>query len=84
MIKTAKQALATHWEMDFADVDHYRYKGRIMDKPVYSIDNFYYCATKGKPAKEIGSNITDQYQWAEVADPFVNKFGWKIFKAPSE
>ncbi len=84
MIKTAKQALAQHWQMDLDDMSHYRYKGRLTDKPVYSIDNEYYCASKGKPSKEIGTNIGDTYQWEEVKDDFVNSQGWKIFKASSE
>ncbi len=84
MIKTSKQALATHLGMDFADMEHYRYRGRVQTIPVYAVGNEYYCSSKTKPAKEIGSNITDELKWGEVKDDFVNRDGWKIFQAKSE
>ncbi len=81
MIKTARQALATHWGIDFADVPDYHYTAILYNIPVYAIGNDYFCASKKSPAKEIGMNITDELQWSEVKDEFVNKEGWKIFKA---
>lgn len=81
MIKTAKSALAHHWNMDYAEVKDYRYTGVQYNKPVYAIGNAYYCASRNKPAKEVGINITDELEWVEQKDDFVNKHGWKIFKA---
>ena len=77
MIKTSKEALATHLNMDYADLKDYEYQyGRSVIK-IYAFDDAYYCAMKDNkplPRKE-------EFNWVEVPDVLINKFGFKIYKS---
>lgn len=52
-MNTSKQALASFLGWDLPELKDYRYHAGRTSIPVYTCDNFYYCATKGnqKPAK---------------------------------
>ncbi len=77
-MKSSKEALATHLGMDIAELKNYVYQSGYFTKPVYTIENRYYCCSKNTPAKSRDSYGT-QFIWIEVKDEFVNKHGWKIF-----
>lgn len=81
MINTKKEALATHLGMDSAELSEYRYHYGRTSVPVYAIGGDYYCVVKyEKPAKHINSI---KWDWVEVTDLYINKFGFKIFRHKS-
>lgn len=83
-MKTKKEALATHWGCDIADLKDCRYHAGRTSIPVYTSGNDYYCSTAGdgKPAIYLsrGKNQSTQWSWVEVKDDYVNSFGFKIWK----
>lgn len=84
-IKSAKGALATHFNCDIADMKGMEYQYGRYTKQVYSSGNDYYCATKNpKQLPKPTQKNDDGFVWKEVADAFVNRDGWKIFKATGE
>lgn len=80
MIKSKRDAFATHCGLDYAETEHYRYHYGHTSQPVWAFDSCYYCVTKGsqKPAKYKGD--ADHWTWEEVKDNFVNTYGYKIWK----
>lgn len=81
-MKTAKEALATHLGMSFSDLADYNYQYGHWSKSIYAIGDETYCCVKegAAPAKPNRKNVSPK-NWQEVKDEYVNKFGWKIFKA---
>jgi hypothetical protein len=79
---TAASVLATEWSMDISDINEYRYHYGMTTKPVYSIDNAYYCATrKGqKPAK----HRSIEFEWKEHSSKFADSINWQIWVADSK
>lgn len=53
MIKSKREALATHLGLDFSETEDYRYHYGHTTQPVWSFDNAYYCVVKERsnPAK---------------------------------
>jgi hypothetical protein len=80
MIKTKRQAFATHCGMDFADTEDFRYRYGRTSQPVWAFDKDTYCVTKGNQKPAIDRSGT-QWKWVEVKDPYVNQFGFKIWKS---
>lgn len=76
-IKTRKQALATYWGCDIAEVEDYRYQPTKTSIPVYTSGDKYYCVTKNdKPATHRDGF---DWNWKQVHDSLVEKYGWKIW-----
>lgn len=82
MIKTRRQAFAEHCGFDLAETEDYRYHYGRTSLPVYAMTDCYYCVTKGaqRPAKHRDGM---DWNWKEVINPYVNKFGWKIWQSLS-
>lgn len=80
MAKNKREAIAQHLMLDHAEVEDYRYHYGHTTQPVYAFTGCYYCVTKGsqKPAKH---KYGFDWDWQEVADDFLNKFGYKIWKS---
>jgi len=85
MIKTAKEAMAHFLGWDLPELKEYQYHSGRTSVPVYTCDNYYYCATKEKqkPAKYFsrGTDQSTQWDWREMTEPYINSFGWHIWKA---
>lgn len=83
MIKSKRDALATHCNLDFAETEDYRYHYGHTSQPVWAFTDHYYCVTKRgqKPAKHTSGL---EWKWQEVKNDFVNKDGYVIWKAPTE
>lgn len=79
MIKNKKDAICAHLMLDTAELEDYRYHYGHTSQPVYAFTYSYYCATKGKQKPAIHRSGL-QWDWKEVPDPFVNGFGYKIWK----
>jgi len=81
MIKSKRQAIATHLGLDASDIEHYRYHYGLTSQPVYAFSDCYYCATKGnqKPATHINGSIV--WKWEAVTDGYLQKSGYKIWKS---
>lgn len=77
-IKNKRDAIAQHLMLDYSEVEDYRYHYGHTTQPVYAIDDAYYCATKTSPAKH---RYDMEFNWVEVADEFLNKNGYKIYKS---
>jgi len=84
MIKSKRDALATHLMLDFSETEDYRYHYGHTSQPVWAFTDCYYCVTRlnQKPAKHILSEI--DWNWEEVKNDFINKDGYKIWKADTE
>lgn len=83
MIKSAKSALANHFGWDIAEMKDYEYQAGLYTKQVFSVGaDDYYCASTDpkKLPKPVSKNRGSDFNWVEVPDNFVNKYGWKIFK----
>lgn len=80
MIKSKREALATHCGIDFAETEDYRYHYGQTTQPVWAFDDCYYCVTKTnqRPAKH-RSGI--EWNWMEEKNDFINKDGYKIWKS---
>jgi len=78
-IKNKREAIAHHLMLDYYEVEDYRYHYGHTTQPVYAIDD-YYCAVKAnqKPAKH---RYDMDFNWVEIADEFLNKNGYKIYKS---
>jgi len=80
-MKTAREALATHLNMDMSELSEYAYQSGRFTKTVYNLEIGYYCATKDpKKLPQPISKQTDKFEWVEVKDAFLNSYGWLIFK----
>ncbi len=77
---TSKTVLAMVFGWDNNEMNDYRYKAGRTDKPVYTIDGDYYCATKiGKrPAKSLYGL---DWEWKKVESSFAESIGWRVWKA---
>jgi hypothetical protein len=84
MIKTAKEALAQHLGIDYADLKEQTYQPGRYSKPVYTFNESYFTVTKGsaKPAQPTREQM-DAIQWQEVKNNYVNGFGFKIWEFKS-
>lgn len=82
-IKSKRDAFAQHCVLDFAETEDYRYHYGLTTQPVWAFDDCYYCVTNEsqRPAKHRDGSI---WQWQEIKNDFINKDGWKIWKAPTE
>lgn len=80
MIKSKREALAQHFNLDFAETEDFRYHQGRTTQPVYAFTDFYICITKGgqKPATHRDGF---EWNWVEIKDDFVNKFGYNIWKS---
>jgi hypothetical protein len=76
-IKTRIQALAVYWGCDVEDVKNCRYQSTRTNIPVFTSDENYWCATKKNERPASG----DEWCWTEQIDNYVNKYGWRIWKA---
>ena len=83
MIKSKREAVATHVQFDFQEIEEYRYHYGKTSQPVYALTDAYYCATKPnqRPAKHVDGM---DWKWKEVKNEFINKDGWIIWKADCE
>lgn len=82
MIKSPTQAIATHLQMDYAELKDYRYHYGHTSRPVYAVSENYWCCTKGsqKPASHRDGM---EWKWVEVKDAFVNQYGYILWKSTS-
>jgi hypothetical protein len=80
MIKTKNSAIASHLMLEASELKDYRYHYGRTSLPVWSVDNEYYCVTKGaeKPAKHRDGLA---WEWEEVSDNWVNHNGYRIWKS---
>lgn len=80
IMKTAKEALATHLGMNYADLSEYNYQYGHWSKSIYAIgDNYFCCVKEGqKPATPTRKGVANK-EWTELKDEYVNKYGWKLF-----
>ena len=80
MIKNRTDAIATHLGMDIVEVREYRYHQGRTNLPVWSIDNHFYCVTKGnqKPARHRDGL---EFNWVRVKDNYVELDDWLIYKS---
>lgn len=81
-MKTAREALANHLSMDMSNMKYYVYQDGRYTKTVYALNDAYYCAAKDanklpKPTRK----ETAPFNWIEIPDTWVNRYGWKIFRA---
>lgn len=81
-MKSSKEALATHLGMDMSDLSDYNYQPGRFTRAVYAVDDNYYCAVKTfndlpKPTRK----SVEPLHWREEPDPYVNKYGYHVFKA---
>jgi hypothetical protein len=75
---TSAQVIAETFGIDFSDMKDYRYQAGRSDKPIYSIDDDYYCASKigNKPAE----HFTIDFEWSKQESVFADKIGWQVWK----
>lgn len=68
---------------DNADMEDCRYHGGRTDRPVFIINDDYYCAVKigQKPSKEFEGI---PWQWERVISTFAEAEGWQVWKASSD
>lgn len=80
MLKSKNEAFANHCGFDVSEVKEYRYHYGRTSQPVWALNDGYYCVTKGiqKPAVHREGM---QWNWNELSDEFLNKFGYKIWKS---
>lgn len=78
-MNTPTQALATHLQMDIQELKDYRYHYGHTTKPVYAINENYYCCTKNKEKPATYRRQSMIFEWVEVKDEFINSFGYKIW-----
>jgi len=78
-----KEALASHLNMDYADLSYYEYQSGRFSRAVYAFDDAYYCVVKDpkKVAKSLRKAENHNFNWVEVPDYWVNGYGWLIFKS---
>ena len=79
-MKTPTEAIATFLQMDIAELKDYRYHYGHTSRPVYAVGDNYYCCTKGSQ-KSATHRSGMEWEWKEIADIFINKFGYKIWKS---
>lgn len=81
-MKTSKQALASHLNMDVSDLSDYNYQYGKFTKSVYNFDFGMYCSSKNNTTlpQPTGKN-QDRLIWEMIPDSFCNNYGWLIFKA---
>jgi len=77
---TGKTMLAMVFGWDNADIEDCRYQAGRTDRPVYTINEDYYCAVK------IGQNPArnrdgDQWNWEKVESQFAESNGWQVWVA---
>jgi hypothetical protein len=79
-MKTSIAAIATHLGMDNSEVREYRYHTGRTSLPVWSVDDSYYCVTKGtqKPAVHRDGM---EFNWIKVKDNYVELDGWQVWKS---
>jgi len=81
-MKSNKEALATHLGMDMRDLRDYTYQPGRFTRAVYAVDDKYYCVVKDiKDLPKPTRKHVDPLQWQEESDPYVNKYGFRVFKA---
>ncbi len=84
MIKSKKEAIATHLDMSYEDLEWHRYHYGHTSQPVYAFDKAYYCATKGsqKPAKYLGYGGDEMWEWQKKEDDYLTRQGYTIWICP--
>jgi len=82
-MKTGKEALSAHTDIDYNDLDDYAYQHGRFTKVVYGLPNGYYCASKDSKLPQPTRGSDNKITWVEQPDNFVNSYGWKIYKADS-
>lgn len=84
MIKSAKNALASHFGWDISEMKDYEYQHGRFTKPVFAVGDEYWCAsTDDKKLPKSADGLGVEFKWEEVKDGMVNESGWKIFKSVS-
>jgi hypothetical protein len=78
-MKTPTEALANHLQMDYSELKDYRYHYGHTSRPVYALEDSYYCITKGSQ-KAATHRSGMEWEWVEVKDRFINEHGYKIWK----
>lgn len=78
-MKTNKEALATHLNMDTSDLTDYNYQPGRYTKSVYALSDGYYCASKNGILPKAVRKDGITFKWIEIKDNFVNKYGYKIY-----
>jgi hypothetical protein len=80
---SAAEAVANHLGWDIADVKDARYKYGHTSTPVFTSEDYYYCASKsdGKPATRYLAN--DSWDWVQCVpnNPLNDKVKWIVWKA---
>jgi len=80
-MKTSKEALCTHLNADWYSLSEYAYHPGRYSRTVYAIADGYYCATKDGKLPKPTKSTEPNFEWVEVPDAWVNKYGFKIYKA---
>lgn len=79
---TGKTLLATAFGWDNADMEECRYQAGRSDRPVFTINEDYYCAVKigQKPARSLNGI---QWEWRKETSSFAESVGWQIWVSKS-
>jgi hypothetical protein len=77
---TGKTLLATEFGWDNSEMEECRYQSGRTDRPVFVINDDYYCAVKigQKPAKHYDGG---QWNWQQKSSRFAESNGWQIWIA---
>ncbi|KUP30285.1 hypothetical protein JR311_19665 (plasmid) [Bacillus velezensis] len=77
---TGKTMLAMVFGWDNSDMAECQYKSGRTDRPVFVINEDYYCAVKigQKPAKNYEGI---EWDWEKVKSSFAESNGWQVWKA---
>lgn len=69
--------LAMNWCCDIKDIKSGVYQPGYSDKPIYVINDDYFCATpiNKKPAK----HRNDNFEWEKYKSDFAESLGWQIW-----
>lgn len=78
MIRNKAQALAHNTGMDVTELKDYRYHYGRTSKPIWSIDNQYYCVTllNESPANHRDGMV---FEWVKLTDNFAAHYGYQIW-----
>lgn len=80
---TTAHVLAEVFSWDYSDIQECRYQYGRTSKPVFTIGDDYYTATKigQKPPKHSGGL---DFNWEKVESKIADSIGWQVWKSPLE
>jgi len=79
-IKSKREAFATHYGLDYADTEDYRYQYGRTTQPVWVVNDKYITVSKvGQAPAKHRNGI--EWNWEEIKDEFINRDGWIIWES---